>query len=248
MDYSELDKVRRSAAPLQLDVVEAFAAGRLSRREFIQRATILGLSIGPIGMVIAACSGTTAVGRPERAARSRRQRWRQCRGEQRGQRGRHRRSPAARSGSPARSRCTVDPVAMQDLGGYGIIAQSFEFLCTLDRTDRSRHRARAWPRVGARTPTAPCGRSSCARASSGRTARTSPRTTSSPRWTAWSPPATPASRASSGRVARSPPTRTRSTFTLARRERQLPVPRLGLQRPDADHAEGLRGRARRSTR
>ena len=60
MDYSKLDKVRRKAAPLQLDAVEAFAAGRLSRREFIQRATILGLSSGAIGMVIAACCGTTA--------------------------------------------------------------------------------------------------------------------------------------------------------------------------------------------
>ncbi len=30
----------------------------------------------------------------------------------------------------------VDPVAMQDLGGYGITAQSFEFLCTLDTNGR----------------------------------------------------------------------------------------------------------------
>ena len=52
MDYSEFDKVRRSAVPLQLDVVEAYAAGRLSRREFIQRATVLGLSMSAIGMVI----------------------------------------------------------------------------------------------------------------------------------------------------------------------------------------------------
>ena len=37
MDYPKLDKVRRSAAPVQLDVVEAYAAGRLSRREFMQR-------------------------------------------------------------------------------------------------------------------------------------------------------------------------------------------------------------------
>ena len=35
MDYSELDKVRRSTTPLQLDAVESFARGRLSRREFI---------------------------------------------------------------------------------------------------------------------------------------------------------------------------------------------------------------------
>jgi len=60
MDYPKLDKVRRSAAPVQLDVVEAFAAGRLSRREFMQRGAIGGLSMASISAVIAACSGTTA--------------------------------------------------------------------------------------------------------------------------------------------------------------------------------------------
>jgi sugar phosphate isomerase/epimerase len=44
MDFPKLDKVRRSAAPLQLDVVDAYVAGRLSRREFIQRGAIVGLS------------------------------------------------------------------------------------------------------------------------------------------------------------------------------------------------------------
>ena len=32
MDYSELDKVRRTTTPLQLDAVESFARGRLTRR------------------------------------------------------------------------------------------------------------------------------------------------------------------------------------------------------------------------
>jgi len=44
MDYSQLDKVRRTTTPLQLDTVEAFARGRISRREFIQRATVVGLA------------------------------------------------------------------------------------------------------------------------------------------------------------------------------------------------------------
>ena len=74
MDYPEYDKVRRSAVPLQLDVVEAYAAGRLSRREFIQRATVLGLSMGAIGMVIAACSGTTSSPSAERGRERRRRR------------------------------------------------------------------------------------------------------------------------------------------------------------------------------
>ena len=121
MDYSGLDKVRRSTTPLQLDTVESFARGRLSRREFIVRGTIVGLSMASISAVIAACGGTpSATGAAPSAAAS-----------------------AGASVPPASAAVTggtiraavqrpvsVDPVAMQDLGGYGITAQSFEFLCT----------------------------------------------------------------------------------------------------------------------
>ena len=123
MDNSQYDKVRRSTTPLQLDVVEAFARGRLSRREFIQRGTVLGLSMGAIGAVIAACGGSTASGSaaaPSKAA-----------------------SAAASTGASAaaggtirvasqRPKGALDPVAMVDLASYGITAQSFEFLCTLN--------------------------------------------------------------------------------------------------------------------
>lgn len=126
MDYSKLDDVRRSTTPLQLDTVEAFARGRLSRRDFIKRATLVGLSMGSISAVIAACgpggaslaptgaSGTAGPGASASAAAG---------------------SPAAggtirvsyqRPGGP------LDPVAMVDLASYGITAQSFEFLCTLN--------------------------------------------------------------------------------------------------------------------
>ncbi len=127
MDYSQLDKVRRSTTPLQLDTVEAFARGRLSRREFIKRGTMVGLSLGSISAVIAACSGTTpsasgaapstgASSGPASSAPST--------------------APSAAAGGNIRVALqrpvSIDPVAMQDLGGYGITAQSFEFLCTLN--------------------------------------------------------------------------------------------------------------------
>jgi peptide/nickel transport system substrate-binding protein len=127
MDYPKLDKVRRSSVPLQLDVVEAFMAGRLSRREFIWRASIVGLSMGSISAVIAACSGTTtspsasgaapttaASGAAPSAAASA--------------------SAGAVTGGTIRAAVqrpvSVNPIGMQDLGGYGITAQSFEFLAT----------------------------------------------------------------------------------------------------------------------
>jgi len=121
MDFKRLDRVRRSATPLELDVVEAYASGRITRRQFIQRASVIGLSLPAIGAVIAACGPGTASVAPPASAGS-----------------------AAPGSAPASApavtggtiRCAIqkpvkiDPVAMEDLGGYGIVAQSFEFLCT----------------------------------------------------------------------------------------------------------------------
>jgi peptide/nickel transport system substrate-binding protein len=126
MDYSQLDKVRRSTTPLQLDTVESFVRGRLSRREFIKRGTMMGLSMASISAVIAACGGTTASVAPSVGGAST--------------------APASAGASAAPASAAaggtirvaiqrpvkVDPIAMQDLGGYGITAQVFEFLCTLN--------------------------------------------------------------------------------------------------------------------
>jgi peptide/nickel transport system substrate-binding protein len=131
MDYSEYDKVRRSAVPLQLDTVEAFAAGRLSRREFIQRATVLGLSTGAIGIVLAACSSTPSSAAPSVGATTAASAAASAAASSA--------ASAAASGVTggiirvaSQKPVSIDPVAMQDLGGYGITSQSFEFLATAD--------------------------------------------------------------------------------------------------------------------
>jgi peptide/nickel transport system substrate-binding protein len=120
MDYSRLGPVRRSVTPIQLDLVESFANGRITRRQFIKRASIIGLSLSSVSAVIAACgpgtpSATTAPASPGASASA---------GA----------SPSGSAVTGGTIRCaiqrpvSVDPVAMQDLGGYGIVAQSFEFL------------------------------------------------------------------------------------------------------------------------
>ncbi len=128
MDYSELDKVRRSTTPLQLDTVEAFARGRLSRREFIKRGAIVGLSMSSVAAVIAACGGNPASGAPASAGAGTSGAPASA-GESAGA------SAAGKTGGTIRvaiqKPVKIDPVAMQDLGGYGIVSQSFEFLCTL---------------------------------------------------------------------------------------------------------------------
>ncbi len=125
MDYSRLDLVRRSATPVELDLVESFANGRITRRQFIKRATVIGLSMSAVSMVIAACSTGQPSGSAAAPSES---------------------GGASPSGSASASAATggsikvaiqrpvqVDPIAMQDLGGYGVVAQCFEFLCTLDK-------------------------------------------------------------------------------------------------------------------
>ena len=122
MDYPRLDEVRRSTTPLQLDVVESFARGRLTRRQFIQRGVVVGLSLSSITAVIAACggggpaaSGTTQSTAPGASGAS---------------------AGPAKIGGTIKVACQrpkgLDPIGMQDLASYGITAQSFEFLCTLN--------------------------------------------------------------------------------------------------------------------
>jgi peptide/nickel transport system substrate-binding protein len=104
-------------------------AGRLSRREFISRATVLGLSMGSISAVLIACgqqaassapaaSGAAPSAAPPSAAASA--------------------APSAQAVEGGVVRVAIqrpsgplDPIGMQDLGSYGTVSQVQEFLVTL---------------------------------------------------------------------------------------------------------------------
>ena len=138
MDYSRLDLVRRSATPVELDLVESFAQGRITRRQFVKRAAVIGLSLPAVSMVIAACSqgapssaapSASAGGEPSASASAS--------------------ASAATGGSikvAIQRPVQIDPINMQDLGGYGVVAQCFEFLATLsaDGTDIAPGLAESW--------------------------------------------------------------------------------------------------------
>ncbi len=61
-DFNQLDPFRKKADPLQLDLVESFAQGKINRRHFIQRGTVLGLSLASISAIVAACGGGSSGG------------------------------------------------------------------------------------------------------------------------------------------------------------------------------------------
>ena len=117
-DFKSYDRVRRSASPLQLDLVEAFAAGRVSRREFVR----LGLMLGMTTAALAACGGTdTPSGGGSSAAAT-----------DVGVGGadvKVKTGGSMRVASIAPSSPGLDSVTMIDLATYGVVGQVYEYLC-----------------------------------------------------------------------------------------------------------------------
>jgi peptide/nickel transport system substrate-binding protein len=118
---------------VHLDLIEHYASGKISRRNFIRRGTVIGLSVPVIGAVIAACGGddnggssdptTTAGGASTTAGGATTA-------------GSTATTSAGQTGGTIRVAYQapagpLDPVNMFDLATYGLIAQSFEFLATL---------------------------------------------------------------------------------------------------------------------
>ena len=67
MNFSKLDRARRSVGPLENDLIDSYANGAISRRTFVTRGSVLGLGVAFMGTIIAACgsdaktpAGTTA--------------------------------------------------------------------------------------------------------------------------------------------------------------------------------------------
>jgi peptide/nickel transport system substrate-binding protein len=116
-----------------IDLVDALNSGRISRRDFVRKGMLLGLSVPTLAAFLAACGddddnadeatgGDTAEATGEEPT-----------GTTAAPSGTE--APAAAGGTirvaTQKPAAGLDPVAMQDLGTYGVIAQCFEFLCGL---------------------------------------------------------------------------------------------------------------------
>jgi peptide/nickel transport system substrate-binding protein len=140
MDFRAFDRARRQAGPLELDLVESYAKGSVSRREFVRRGTLIGLSLPFMSAIISACgssggssSDTTAGGGGSAATSGG-----TSAGSGTGTPGGTIKVASQKPAGP------LDPVAMQDLGTYGIIAQCFEYLTTLGDNDIAPGLAEKW--------------------------------------------------------------------------------------------------------
>ncbi|HJZ00575.1 MAG TPA: hypothetical protein VJ305_07625, partial [Streptosporangiaceae bacterium] len=55
IDHNRLGHLRQGQGEIANHIIDEFAAGRLSRRDFIRRGTVVGISVPLLGSVLAAC-------------------------------------------------------------------------------------------------------------------------------------------------------------------------------------------------
>lgn len=132
MDWKRFDRARESATPLELDLIEHYAQGKIRRRDFLKRGAIIGLSMPFMGSIIAACGGddddaTPSATDPPGTTTG---------GSATTQVQTSTLPPTAGGGlivaiQQGDANTGLDPVNMVDLGTYNIISQSFEFLVGL---------------------------------------------------------------------------------------------------------------------
>jgi len=128
MDMKRLNGGREPKSPLELEIIDSYTKGGMTRREFVRRGTVVGLSLPLLSSIIAACGGdgdaatTTEGGGPATtAAPGASTTAPPAAGEIK--QGGILRIAAQRPGSP------LDPVAMDNIGSYTPIAASMEYLC-----------------------------------------------------------------------------------------------------------------------
>ena len=105
----ELDAVRGHRSEIENDLIDAYAGGRLTRRDFVRRGTVLGMSFPLLSFLLSACGGDgapTGTGAADRRARPG---------------GTIRTAVVAPAGA-------IDPLTVSDEGGLAVLGQAGEYL------------------------------------------------------------------------------------------------------------------------
>ncbi|MFW2383564.1 MAG: ABC transporter substrate-binding protein, partial [Acidimicrobiales bacterium] len=131
MNWKYFDQARKDVGPVELDLIESYAQGKVSRRNFVKRGTIIGLSAPFMGAIIAACGSDGDEGGSSATTTG---------GDGDSDGSTATTAPAPTGGAGGNLICGIqegdansglDPVAMLDLGTYCVISQSFEYLVGL---------------------------------------------------------------------------------------------------------------------
>jgi peptide/nickel transport system substrate-binding protein len=119
IDHSRLGRLRQDQGEIANHIIDEFAAGRLSRRDFIRRGTVVGISVPLLGSILAACGSSSSSSAKTGAS-----------------------SSATGTGAPGAvikagivtPTAAINPVTVADQGGLDMLAQTGEYLCLSGQT------------------------------------------------------------------------------------------------------------------
>jgi peptide/nickel transport system substrate-binding protein len=116
-----MDDIRRQRTELENHLIDELISGRLTRREFVRRGTVIGMSIPLLGAIVAACGGANDTGGTSAGTGG----------------GTGGSSGSIKPGGTVRAAVIVptgaiNPVTVGDQGGLAMLGQTGEFLCVSD--------------------------------------------------------------------------------------------------------------------
>jgi peptide/nickel transport system substrate-binding protein len=112
-DHRRLSRLREGQGDVANHVIDEFAAGRMSRRDFIRRGSVVGISLPLLGAVVSACGSTGSSSSPS--------------------------SSAGKAGATIKvgivtPTAAINPLTVADQGGLDMLAQTGEYLCLSTQT------------------------------------------------------------------------------------------------------------------
>ena len=121
IDHRRLGRLRRGQGEIANHIIDEFAAGRLSRRDFIRRASVVGISAPLLGSILAACSSSSSSPSSSSSSSS---------------------ASASAGGAPGAvikagittPAAAINPVTVADQGGLDMLAQTGEYLVLSNQT------------------------------------------------------------------------------------------------------------------
>jgi peptide/nickel transport system substrate-binding protein len=113
IDHRQLGRLRQDQGEIANHIIDEFAAGRLSRRDFIRRATVVGISAPALGAILAACGSSSSSSTSSSSSSA---------------------SATGAAGAVIKAgivtpTASINPVTVADQGGLDMLAQTGEYLC-----------------------------------------------------------------------------------------------------------------------
>jgi peptide/nickel transport system substrate-binding protein len=113
IDHRRLGRLRQDQGEIANHIIDEFAAGRMSRRDFIRRATVVGITAPALGSILAACGSSASSSTSSSSGSS---------------------SATGAPGAVIKAgivtpTAAINPVTVADQGGLDMLAQTGEYLC-----------------------------------------------------------------------------------------------------------------------